>query len=655
MKAAQLNRSLMGRRKFIVLGGAALGGIVLAATSANSDTSIALAGEAPSSSVTFTPGTYTAEWQGKKGPVTVEVTFGEDAIQNVEVIAHHETPRISAVPFSVIPQQIVERQSVAIDTVAGATFSSNALLNAVRDCVEQADADPKALEIEPQKSEPQTVEIDADIVVVGAGAAGMTAALEGAIKGAEVVVFEKAAYVGGNALVSGGVLTYIDAPQELRVTMNDGYRSYFEQTLQKAATLGISQDYIDEVQAQFDAYYANGNETLFDSPEWQAIYNLVAMGSESASEDDYQGMLAYAQSNLPLMEWLEQFEVGYEPLISVAGYPWPDNVRPLQGECGEGWFGAFDRYIEKNSPSIDFLMETPATSLIVEDGVVTGVEGTCADGTVYRAKAAKGVVLATGGFSGNRALLEEHDDEWGFASMDWIPTSNGYGHDGDGLVMALDAGAAFEDANPNFMVLPLANAVDQSVEALVGDSGNSLLVNQQGVRFVNETLSRNEISKAMMAQDGQMCYLISDAVNSRVENGLNINGVEIDLLLANEKVFRADTLEELAQIAGIEPQELAKTVESFNTLCDAGEDPDFGRTLFNEQTPVTQPPFYAYPCHWATHITNCGVSIDWDTYQALDDQGNPVPGLYAVGELTPTGGGIDVMSYGIACVDGILG
>lgn len=193
--------------------------------------------EAFAAETTFTPGTYTGVGQGKGGPVTVETTFDESSILSVEVVDHNETPWISEAALIELPARIVETQSLGIDGETGATITSAAVLAAVADCAEQAQADVKALQEAPAApGEPQAIDMEADIVVVGAGISGMTAAVAAAQQGAQsVVVFETNSRIGGNAVVSAGLIQYIDAPEDLWAKNNDGFDSYFNQTLEQAS------------------------------------------------------------------------------------------------------------------------------------------------------------------------------------------------------------------------------------------------------------------------------------------------------------------------------------------------------------------------------------------------------------------------------------
>lgn len=288
----------------------------------------------------------------------------------------------------------------------------------------------------------------------------------------------------------------------------------------------------------------------------------------------------------------------------------------------------------------------------MEDGRVAGARGTCSDGTSYTVRASKAVLLATGGFAGSPELLRKYGAEWDFASMDYIPTDNAYGHTGDALALASAAGAAEPDEGGVYvMILPFCNAVDLSVESIVGDSGNALLVNKNAERFVDEAQGRNYITRYEMEQPDGMCYLISDANSCLIKDGQNLMGIEEEMLLSQGKCYKADTLADLAAQVGLDPETLKGTVATFNGYVDAGQDPDFGRTMFNEASKVVQPPFYAMPCHWAVHITGTLVSVDGQG-AVLDAGGQPVPGLYAVGEVTGDSG-ITNMATGIAVADAI--
>ena len=193
----------LGRRKFVALGAAAAGTMLFGLGGCAPTARTGAADAAPS----YQAGTYTAAATGKKGPVNIAVTFSDDAIETIEILDNYETPRISERAFTDIPEQILEHQSLQVDTIAGATLASMAVINGVKDCVSQAGGDVAALEQAPgTEKSTETVEIDADVVVLGAGAAGMGTAMACSQKGLNVVVMEKCGNVGGNCLVSGGMM-----------------------------------------------------------------------------------------------------------------------------------------------------------------------------------------------------------------------------------------------------------------------------------------------------------------------------------------------------------------------------------------------------------------------------------------------------------------
>ena len=187
----------------------------------------------------YTAGTYTASSQGKFGPVTIQATFSNEAIENIEVTDHEETAFISNRALTELPEAIVENQSLAVDTITGATLSSMAVLAATEDCVRQAGGNPSDLKEAPQKTASTGTEsLEADLLVVGAGGSGMACAIAAAKLGMErVVVLEKSCSIGGNALVSGGYLEYVEADDSLREEMTDSQRAQLEADL--AAAEGV--------------------------------------------------------------------------------------------------------------------------------------------------------------------------------------------------------------------------------------------------------------------------------------------------------------------------------------------------------------------------------------------------------------------------------
>lgn len=632
------------RRNFVKLSAAGALSLLFGSVTLTSDQALADAASTPS----YVAGTYTATAEGKNAPFPVEVTFTEDAIESVVIPESSETPYIADSALSDMPALIVEYQSLGIDTLTGATITSAAILAAVEDCVNQAGGDAAALKAAPgPQLKSESVELDADLVVLGAGAAGIIAAVAAAQEGAgSVVVLEKTSGFGGNLSASGGYLEYPCIPEEFRPEMTDGLREHFQKILSNAEAAGIDAELLDSIRADYDAYYANGGTKVFDSPDFFAVSDSLNTGR---TVDQSRAVF---ENETALGEWLTENGFNWTECFTIAGISWPRYSTSADAPAqGRAFCDVAVNAAESESLPITLLTATPAEELIIEDGTVVGVRATCDDGTSYAVRGTCGVVIATGGYAGNPDMIKQYDETWDFDPDQDIPTENNYGHTGDGLVMALSAGAQ-TDGLGNTMLMPYSTPGIYSLHTLIGDSGNGLLVNKEGKRYVDECSDRYTLSGAIMQQTDEIVYIISDA--KAAEGGVNGFGASIDVILDRGYGFTADTIEELAEKVGIDPQALAETVETYNEYARAGSDPDFGRVSFNEDSPVETAPFYASPNTWAAHITMGGVVID-EGYRVLNEDGEPIEGLYAAGEMVTSHGGISVMSDGLMAARAIFG
>lgn len=440
---------VIDRRRFVQASSVAAAALALGATGCASSHPVA---ETGGTTTQFVAGTYQATALGKKSDITVEVVFSDTAIDSVRVVDHGETERIAAPAFEKIPEIIVASQSLAVDAVTGATLSSLALLSAVEDCARQADGDVSALKrAEVPKEQPTDEEIECDLAVIGAGISGMASALAAAQQGAKVVVFEKSSSMGGNALVSGGFIEYANAPEELRVEVNDGYLKIFQEVLQFNRDAGLDASLVDEVQQQWDDYYANGNTKLFSSPEFLALQLCMLEGNT------YDFQHTYATDVEGGTAWLDTMQFPWMPLVAIPGYSWAHFSGSSEDVNGEGYFNVFEREME--GLDLRILFATPATELITESGRVTGVIGSSANGSTYTVRAKDGVVIASGGYADNQDMLKEHDKMWNWKDLDTFHCDNNYGHTGDGIRMATEAGAAFAELPFNQMVFPFVDTV----------------------------------------------------------------------------------------------------------------------------------------------------------------------------------------------------
>lgn len=581
-------------------------------------------------------GTFTGvSSNGMGGDVEVAVTFTSEKIEKIEVTKQNETPGKSDPAIEKIPQAIVENQSVKVDTVSGATVTSEAIIEAVTNAIQESGNDVSQFEKEiEQKTSDEVVELNATVVIAGAGAAGYTAALTAYDEGAEsVIVVEKEGTVGGNAIVSGGFVE--NTNEELRPENNDGYTATIEAVLAAGPQNDGEKALWDQLVKDYEDYKASGSTKVFDSDTWFAI-DLARIQGEEASDTSFQEMLR------DFDDWFAD-KTGAKwksPTAGIVGYSWPRWSSVEGYYSGVGFFHYYDEWIKKENANIKIMTDTPMTDLIVnDDGAVTGLVATGKDGTTYKITAEKGVIIATGGYAANTEMVKETDGIWGDALSEDIITTNSSGDTGDGLLIAEKYGAVLLGME-NTMLFPLADVKTGSTEAIVGTTASALIVNKEGKRFVDETKDRYTISGAMLNQTDKLGYIISSSENCLINDGKTQGGVDVEKMLTNGELYQADSLEELASLAGIDYNALKETIETYNKSCETYVDEEFGRTTFEPNSAIGEGPYYAYPCTPASHITMGGVLVTPNA-EVLNSDNKIIEGLYAAGEVTAYNCGID--------------
>ena len=150
-------------------------------------------------------GTYSATVSGMHGPLTVEVTLAGDRIEKVELVDNVETPGLIDWPASIVTADIVENQSLDVDVVSGVTISSRAIIRATEEALKTAGVDVEPLKAKRERVPNQDAEYEADVVIVGGGGAGLSAAVKATEAGASVILIEKMGFLGGNSIMVGGI------------------------------------------------------------------------------------------------------------------------------------------------------------------------------------------------------------------------------------------------------------------------------------------------------------------------------------------------------------------------------------------------------------------------------------------------------------------
>lgn len=505
---------------------------------------------------------YTAAAKGIGGDVNVTVTFEDGKITAVEVGAHNETPGISDMAIEKIPAAIVAEQSLVVDAVAGATITSNAILTAAQAALTEAGVDvaPFMVKTETVLTEGETEETD--VVIVGAGLAGLMAAYELKDNHPEVnyILIEKLDMVTGSLPTTGGAIVATTS----KLHSADNYEC-------------TTQDIVD----------------LFTYTSGTAINDALVHN-------------VYAESSVALdrlVGWNCNF------INPSASSTYSDKVISYWHDGrGAGLVAAMNPYMEANP--VNLRTATKAENLLVEDGKVVGVHVSDAEKT-YDIRA-KYVILATGGFGSNEAYMQQYLPLF----ADGFFSTNA-GATGDGIAMTEQFGTKVVG--------------DGSMGTIVAPDGSALiavnfLVNNAGERFIGETEPKYVIQRAVSQQANKEAFLIADSTYADMET--------IAKKIEQGFVKKYDTLEELAKDNGIDAANLIKTVEAYNAAADKGEAIPAAEYALNAGAAhkVAVAPYYVEKAVLRTFGTIPGIEVN-ETCQVVDGEGNPVEGLYGVGEL----------------------
>ena len=568
--------------------------------------------------------TYEIEVDGYADTITVATTMDGDKIEKVEVLEHNETDGIGSVAVEEIPAAVVASQSLGVDVVTGATVTSEAILEAVEKAAEEAGADVDALKsAEVEEVVGEEVNEETDVVVIGGGGAGLSAAISAARGGADVILLEKTSALGGNTVRAGGPYNAVDPKRQAAVEPADQTSMARAMELtEKDAVNERHQEIMDELKEQLEAYEDGDKTSLFDS---EALHKL-----QTYDGGDYLAELEFVEKlvddSYPTLEWMEENGVEWTDDIStVPGGLWPRAHLPLNS-AGKDYIDAGEK--TATELGVEIYYNSPAEALIEEDGQVVGVTGTT-DNAPMEIKA-KVVIVATGGFAGNTEMRKEYDP----TLAESLPTTNSPAVTGDGIKMAEELGANLIGME-FIQSLPLGNPADGGLNAWMGGSGVEYYyqINKAGERFTAEDGRRDVMTAALLEQEDSMSYVITGGNNTvevGTDDGLNIWGDKVDELVEDGIVFKADTIEELAEQLDIDPEVLKATHETFNSYTESGVDADYGRTLFGD--PVVAP-FFASARVPTVHHTMGGLQINMQN-EVLNSEGNPIKGLLAAGEVT---------------------
>ena len=572
-------------------------------------------------------GTYTGETPGHNGTVKLEVTLSADKIESVTVTEHDETPGIGTVAIDQVTKAIVDHQSLAVDTVSGATITSRAILRRVEAILKEQGADVDALKQAADNPAAQDVELTADVVVIGGGGAGLSAAVTAAAQGKSVILVEKMGFLGGNSIVAGGIYNCPDPELQDKADVAGNPAELVEKAIAEEPVSDAHKALMEEVKSEYEAFKAT-DKTLFDSAAWFALQTWNG-GDKIAKLDVVRTMTDHSTV---AYHWLKELGMEFEHVITHgAGSLYPRTHQAVKPN-GVGYIDAFTDSL-KFARDYTLLMNTEAKTLLVTDGRVTGVEAETRDGGKVTLHANKGVILATGGFAGNVELRVKYcqGEKWPYLG-DRLVTSNVAGVTGDGIFMAEAVGANLVNME-QIQLLHICNPQTGATFDINRTYSNAIFVNKEGKRFVREDGRRDDMSKGILAQtDSVMHMILSSEAIPDPATSITLGGQTIQYMVDNNRsgYVMADSLAELAEKIGVPADALQKTVDDYNAAVDGAAD-EVGRVTFGEK--ILTPPFYSYPRSPAAHHTMGGVDIDVKC-RVLDTNGDAIPGLYAAGEIT---------------------
>ena len=563
-------------------------------------------------------GSFTGTAKGM-GEVSVTLTLTDNVITDCTAKGDEETPGIGSVVIEQFPGEVVEGNTINLDSISGATITSNAFVEAAKAALTEAGLNPDDYMAKADKTaNGETVSYDADVVVIGAGGAGMTAAMTAADAGQKVVILESQAMVGGNsARATGGM----NAAKTVYQDENEfDQAAGVEKTLATAAEKYADNETITAlaktVSEQWAAYQANPTG-YFDSVELMELDTMV--GGKGINDPELVETLC--EGTADAIDWLDENGITLHNVSSFGGASVKRIHRPVNEEGKVVSVGAYmipllQENCEKRG--IDIVLNTTVDTILTDaNGAAVGVSGTDKDGNTVVVNA-KSVILATGGFGANLDMVTQYKPE-----LAGFMTTNAAGAQGQGIEMATAIGAGTVDMD-QIQIHPTveANTAALITEGLRGDG--AILVNANGERFVDEVGTRDVVSAAEIAQPGSYSWLIVDqamadassVIQGYIKKGYTKTGA---------------TYEELAKELDVDPAAFANTMETWNGYVEAKNDPDFGRTSF--ANPLNNGPYYAIKVTAGVHHTMGGVTINSAT-EVLKEDGTVIPGLFAAGEVT---------------------
>lgn len=616
---------------------------------------------------------YTGSARGMQGEVVVNVTIEDGKITDIQYEKYPETENITYVARDRIPAQIIEHQTLAVDTVTGATFASYAIITAVKNAVKESGLDVPALTAEAWTEPAGEDEVwDTDVLVMGGGGAGLAAAITAAQNGAKVILIEKSSVMGGNTMVAGAAYNAVDPGAQSTAILTpaqkiamDGYLALTpDDPSLKFDLFPEWKEVLEQLQKDINEFYAanEGKTPGVDMPGFDSIalhmWHCYTGGMRELLDGSYiapkiELARTLAENALGSFEWMGSIGLNASygegaRLSTVLGAMWP---RTHSFMSGAERIPQLIKVAEENG--VQIYTETRGTELIVNDaGKVVGAKAQKVNGTNITINTAKGVVLATGGYCANPAMVKEYDNYWGDDLTATTLSTNLGTNEGDGIKMATAIGADTFGLGVAQMMPSSSPVKGTMTDGIWGDAAEQIWIDGNGDRFVNEYAERDVLAKASLALDGGIFYIIYAGRGDITKPEEKLTGAPLDertaAMVDGGHIWYGSTLAELAEAtktaaAGCTPafteEKLRETIEKYNEYVKNQKDPDFGKDVIAgaiDIDAIEADPTMGIcisPRKASLHHTMGGICIDTQA-QVLREDGTVIEGLWAAGEVT---------------------
>lgn len=621
---------------------------------------------------------FTGTTSGMQGPITVEMSVQDGKIVGIEYTEYSETESLTSVAKERIVEQMVEHQTTTVDVVTGATITSKAIMRAATSAAEEAGLDSAVLDANAYTASATDDEVwDTDVLVIGGGGAGLSAAISAAQEGAKVILIEKGSVLGGNTMMAGGAYNAVDEVAQseaiLTVTQKDALDSYlalsssdtnlhFDLFPQWASVLEELQNDINEFYSVNQGKTAGVDLPGFDTVAlhmWH-IYSggLRQMSSGTWTAPNIDLARKLASEGLTAYEWAGSIgvEVSFgsgAELYTVLGAMWP---RTHSYNAGAALIETLRTAAENEGVTI--YTETAGTSLLVDDSnAVVGALAEKADGTQITINTTKGVVLASGGYCANPEMVKNYDEYWGDDLTNTTLTTNVGTNTGDGINMAMDIGADTVDLGVA-QLMPSSSPIKGTMtDGIWSDASEQIWIDKDGNRFVNEYAERDVLAKASLALEDGIFYILFAGSGYATESGKaegaslesSIFGTTVQSMVDNGHVWYGSTLKDLAEATqngsaggssiSYTEEQLRSIIEKYNSYVVNQNDSDFGKEVLAGEIDIeaieSNPDvgFVISPRKASLHHTMGGVKINTEA-EVLNTDGNTIAGLWAAGEVT---------------------